>query len=271
LNEAILGHHALQHSTEDLVQFVDSLDLTGDSQIDQALWGHHSRHHSEHLNAQYHVTIPVNSASDAIPLTEGHMTVKTAIATIAKQHVAQSNWEATTYSIMYAAGTGAASLGFSMAWFTKNGSFAGPLSQAHLMSGLSFLAAGLCCWLAMCYYLAFVVGNLSWLFVTFSIMRFHEHNTVSEKEEDKKHKMVALIHALTCAAWLVAGIWESGTIWTFFWVVSMAANVIHATHVANKKATGFGVFKWINYVSLGSMIAYALVFTWYMNADNILL
>lgn len=56
--------------------------------------------------------------------------------------------------------------------------------------------------------------------------------------------------------------------WIFFWTLTMAANVLHATHVANKKATGFGLFKWVNYATLGSLIVYNLVFTWMMNANN---
>jgi Zn-dependent membrane protease YugP len=44
LNEQILGHFTLKHSSEDYSQFVESLDLTGNQNVDQALWAHHGSH-----------------------------------------------------------------------------------------------------------------------------------------------------------------------------------------------------------------------------------
>jgi hypothetical protein len=87
LNEAILGHHALQHSTEDLVQFVDSLDLIGDSQVDQALWSHHKNDDLNVKSPHFTVSVPapVSSVSDAIPLIDGMSTGHKAVrANLAK-------------------------------------------------------------------------------------------------------------------------------------------------------------------------------------------
>lgn len=140
------------------------------------------------------------------------------------------------------------------------------------MSAISFLAAGLCCWMAMSFYWALFLGNLSWLLITVSLMLLYTHNTRNDIEDDQSSlKTVIFVHAASCAAWLIAGIWVNGPMWTFFWTTTMAANVLHATHFANKKAAGFSLFKWVNFVTLGSMIVYALVFTWYKNVDNVLL
>jgi hypothetical protein len=275
LNEAILGHHALQHTNEDLVQFVDSLDLTGDAQVDDALWAHHGTHHKAAMTQNYHYSVP-HAEVPVIAAPLGHIAAdlkNVVVKTIAAQHVTHSTWEASAYSIMYAVAMCASFLGFYMAWFTKDGSFGNNLSQAHMMSGVSFMAAGLVCWMTMCYYLAFVLGNLTWLFITFSLMRFHHHNTIKDVVEEHKHMQVAMIHTATCAAWLVAAIWINGPMWTYFWMVTMAANVAYANHVASKKhnGNGFGTFIWVNYSALAAMVVYSFLWTWMWNTDNVLI
>jgi hypothetical protein len=71
---------------------------------------------------------------------------------------------------------------------------------------------------------------------------------------------------------MILSIWFNGPIINFFWMVAMQGNVMLAVNTANKDAgKGYTPFFYWALVNAAATILYALIFTWILAHDSMVL
>merc|ERR1711990_1101546 len=98
---------------------------------------------------------------------------------------------------------------------------------------------------------------------------FYHHKC---KASDDKWTHPIYGHGAAVLFWIILSIWWRGPIINFFWMLSMQGNIMYAVHSADHDSGSyFKYFRYWAFVNHAAFVLYALICTWIMGHDNVLI